>query len=344
MNPGASAELRPAANSLRALWLAIAVLMLLTPLGILAAGTAWGEWSPRELRARSPHRLRAAMSPAAGVPAGLQRLSNLWTAPFPEYAPSFVRSRSFGYLLSAMFGVGFLLLCRWRARWLRAASRRRGYSSMSRGFIESTTMGFAHALTRAMLSEETAHQRGLLQSLDPRVRVVGLFALVLAVTLSRKITVVAVLFAAAVVLALFSRVQLMTLAETRLAGRAGIYRRDRPAGDVHHSGNADRAFGQGEHHGAGTAHCRAADPAGRNGGDFHHAAGFVHALGACAEVVARAAAAQGSDHDAGNDLSLRVSAGGDGRRRCWILVAAARWARWRRQSSDRWRRAPQACC
>jgi len=81
----------------------------------------------------------------------------------------------------------------------------------ARGFLESTTMGFARALTRAMLSEQTARQRGLLQSLDPRVRVVGLFALVLAVTLSRKITVVAALFAVAIVLALLSRVQLTTL-------------------------------------------------------------------------------------------------------------------------------------
>lgn len=72
-------------------------------------------------------------------------------------------------------------------------------------------MGFARALTRAMLWEQTSRQRGLLQSLDPRVRVVGLFALVLAVTLSRKITVVAALFCVAVVLALLSRVQLRTL-------------------------------------------------------------------------------------------------------------------------------------
>ena len=41
--------LRPASASLQRLWVAIAVLMLLTPLGILAAGTAWGEWSPAEL-------------------------------------------------------------------------------------------------------------------------------------------------------------------------------------------------------------------------------------------------------------------------------------------------------
>lgn len=84
---------------------------------------------------------------------------------------------------------------------------------MSRGFVESTTMGFARALTRTMLSEQTARQRGLLQALDPRVRVVGLLALVLAVTLSRRIAVVGALFAAGIVIALLSRVSLLTLAK-----------------------------------------------------------------------------------------------------------------------------------
>jgi len=84
---------------------------------------------------------------------------------------------------------------------------------MSRGFIEATTVGFAHALTRTMLSEHTARQRGLLQALDPRVRVVGLFALVLAVTLAHKIVVIAALLIFATVIALLSRVSLLTLAK-----------------------------------------------------------------------------------------------------------------------------------
>ena len=78
--------------------------------------------------------------------------------------------------------------------------------------IESTVAGFARALSRALMSEEIARQRGLLQSLDPRVRVVGLFALVLAVTLSRRLTVVLALFTAAVMLAILSRVSIGTLA------------------------------------------------------------------------------------------------------------------------------------
>lgn len=84
---------------------------------------------------------------------------------------------------------------------------------MKRGFLESTFVGFARVVTRAMISEETARQRGLLQALDPRVRVVGLFALVLAVTLSRKISVVAALFVVAVAIAILSRVSLIVLAK-----------------------------------------------------------------------------------------------------------------------------------
>ncbi len=84
---------------------------------------------------------------------------------------------------------------------------------MSRSFVEATTIGFTRALTRAILSEETARKRGLLQSLDARVRLVGLLALVLAVTLSRKIDVVAALFGIAILLAILSRVNLFILAK-----------------------------------------------------------------------------------------------------------------------------------
>ncbi len=77
---------------------------------------------------------------------------------------------------------------------------------MSRGFLESTTLSFARLFTGAMLSERIAHQRGLLQSLDPRVRVVGLFSLVLAVTLCHRIAAVAALFFVAVILGAFSKV------------------------------------------------------------------------------------------------------------------------------------------
>jgi cobalt/nickel transport system permease protein len=115
--PGAEAgpAIVPATtNSVRKLWIIVALLMVFTPLGILAAGKAWGEWSPSELAKRqSQSQVVAAagdITPSATIPAGMQRLSSLWTAPFPAYAPTFVKSARFGYFLSAMFAVGIVLL------------------------------------------------------------------------------------------------------------------------------------------------------------------------------------------------------------------------------------------
>ncbi len=108
---------QPEANtgwrSTQRLWIQLAMLMLLTPLGILAAGTAWGEWGAKDFSDPAMRQQIAASSrnvaPPAEQPRGLARLSSLWSAPFPQYAPPFVRHPAFGYALSAMFGSGFIL-------------------------------------------------------------------------------------------------------------------------------------------------------------------------------------------------------------------------------------------
>ena len=101
-------------RAIRPLLAGLAALMLMTPLGILAVGSAWGEWSAHDLADPSARQQIAAVSAnrplPAGVPRGLERLSSIWTAPFPSYAPPFLRSSSFGYLLSAAFGSGLILL------------------------------------------------------------------------------------------------------------------------------------------------------------------------------------------------------------------------------------------
>ena len=101
-------------RTLRRLWITVALLMLLTPVGILAAGSAWGEWSASKFataegRASIANASRTEALPDT-TPAGLQRLSTVWTAPIPAYAPPFVKSAAFGYMLSAAFGVGLLML------------------------------------------------------------------------------------------------------------------------------------------------------------------------------------------------------------------------------------------
>jgi cobalt/nickel transport system permease protein len=98
----------------RPLWTAVGLLMVLAPLGLLAAGKAWGEWSVHDFADPSARQQMAAASrnvaPPIMPPTGLQRLSSVWTAPFPDYSPSFVHSAAFGYILSAMFGIGTIVL------------------------------------------------------------------------------------------------------------------------------------------------------------------------------------------------------------------------------------------
>ena len=108
---GSPADWSP--RTMRRLWVALAMLLILTPLGILAVGTAWGEWTSQDF---SDPTMRQEIGKASGqappmqAPSGLQRLSTVWTAPFPRYAPAVVRSASFGYALSGMIGVGLIVL------------------------------------------------------------------------------------------------------------------------------------------------------------------------------------------------------------------------------------------
>jgi cobalt/nickel transport system permease protein len=114
-------------GAMRPLWIALAVLMVLTPLGLLAAGTAWGEWSPQDLGDSKTRaeiaRVSGQQLPHAQTPSGLARLSAVWTAPLPDYAPPLMRSASFGYIMSAMIGVGLIIVVCLLIGWLL---RRRG--------------------------------------------------------------------------------------------------------------------------------------------------------------------------------------------------------------------------
>ena len=94
-----------AARAGRRLWWGLALLVLLSPLGLLARGTAWGEWSGAELGRMLGY-----------VPAGLQQLSGSWShALFPDYSlPAAAGAASLVYVLCALLGVaavaGLMLL------------------------------------------------------------------------------------------------------------------------------------------------------------------------------------------------------------------------------------------
>ncbi|MBK9943914.1 MAG: cobalt ECF transporter T component CbiQ [Kouleothrix sp.] len=88
-----------------------------------------------------------------------------------------------------------------------AATRRRRKS-----FVERTIAELSGAMERALYAEELARADGLLQRLDPRVKVVGLLALIVAAALAHNILVILALFGVALVLALLSHVPFRTLA------------------------------------------------------------------------------------------------------------------------------------
>jgi cobalt/nickel transport system permease protein len=90
-------------KKLRWLWVGLAVLVVASPLGLLAPGTAWGEWGAGELS-----RLGFKV-----VPAGLERLSGIWGAPLAGYDLPALGNANLGYIFSAVLGIFITGLVVW---------------------------------------------------------------------------------------------------------------------------------------------------------------------------------------------------------------------------------------
>ena len=88
-------------KNLKIFVIALAALVILAPIGLLASGTAYGEWGPEDLKDMVGY-----------VPAGLQQLSDLWHPLLPDYdfpgGHETVPDQTPGYYASAIIGV---LLC-----------------------------------------------------------------------------------------------------------------------------------------------------------------------------------------------------------------------------------------
>ena len=95
-------EMKPASKPLTWLWAGLGAAILLSPIGLLAQGTAWGEWGAAELK-----------STLGFVPTGLERLGSLWTAAIPDYAPSFIKNPYLGYIVAAAAGCALIAAVTW---------------------------------------------------------------------------------------------------------------------------------------------------------------------------------------------------------------------------------------
>ena len=90
------------------LWGALGVIALATPIGLLASGTAWGEWGAAELKDLGLN----------FIPQGIARFSGWWPAPLPDYG--FPRMGAvIGYILSAFIGIALIGILIWLSgKWL----------------------------------------------------------------------------------------------------------------------------------------------------------------------------------------------------------------------------------
>lgn len=106
-------ELLHKARGMRPLWAALIALIILTPLGLIASGAPWGEWSRNEV-----------VGLIGYLPEGMGRLGELWEGLLPGYE---IPGRngwfdsSVGYIASALLGsagiVGVIYL--WGRLWRR---------------------------------------------------------------------------------------------------------------------------------------------------------------------------------------------------------------------------------
>jgi cobalt/nickel transport system permease protein len=101
-NPTLAAE-AASFGRLRALWVGLAVLIIATPLGLLAPGTAWGEWGSDQL----------ANLGLGFVPQGLAKLETLWGAPLAGYDLPALGNSNLGYVLSAVVGIVLIAIVAW---------------------------------------------------------------------------------------------------------------------------------------------------------------------------------------------------------------------------------------
>lgn len=76
----------------------------------------------------------------------------------------------------------------------------------SRGFFEKTLADITGVLEQTLFAEELARQNGLLQSLDPRAKLIGALALLLAISLSQNLLIILALYLLTLPVAAASRV------------------------------------------------------------------------------------------------------------------------------------------
>ena len=195
------------------LWGALALAALATPLGLLASGTAWGEWGVEKLQTMG----------LGFIPQGIQKFSGWWPAPLPGYG--FPRmGAAVGYILSALVGMALVAFLLWLlGRWLgrihphpgllpsrekerKEKEHKAGISG--EGFLTHNISRLTQALESVVSTENICRLPGLLQGLDPRVKIATFVLFIVVVGLAANLWVLAAVLVLITISVLLSAVSL----------------------------------------------------------------------------------------------------------------------------------------
>jgi len=187
------------------LWIGIATLVVLSPLGLilpslLGAGSAWGEWSSEELKKLVGY-----------VPRGLEKLSSLWSSPMPAYSFNGGEEKglahlSFTYIISAIVGIAVIALVVWLIGKILSAKSGKPLF-MTTNFVQRSIVGTLSFLKESIFADEYAAKAGFLQLLDPRIKVITFLLLIISIMITKSIVVILWLYVLCLVLTYLSQIR-----------------------------------------------------------------------------------------------------------------------------------------
>jgi cobalt/nickel transport system permease protein len=192
-------------RGIRGVGTAFTAAAVVAPLGLIAPGFAYGEGSTQDVARAFGY-----------VPAGLQQLSGMFTAPLAGYtiplpfldgANAALWQQAVGYEIAGIIGI--LLLGGVMFVVGRLLARKDGHADDHHdgaGWLEHTVSGITASVERSIFTEEHARARGWLQRVDPRAKLGMFLAAVLAASLSGSVVVLAALYVAVLLAARASRI------------------------------------------------------------------------------------------------------------------------------------------
>ncbi len=228
------------------LWVGLLAMMALSPLGLLAKGDAWGEWDTEGMKAQIKK-----VEGTEYVPKGMAQSEAHGYSGVRGLGSYASDKGWKGYLGAGALGVGTILALLFVGGRLLLAQRKDGEDDSSpdqpgsgppaetspgdalpdwlsrpsdatapppdlsgrppNRYLERTLGELASGAATALLGERSAHRPGCLQRLDPRAKVVGLFALIVVTSFVHALLPLLALYLLTLGLAIASKLPILAL-------------------------------------------------------------------------------------------------------------------------------------